>query len=173
MDRGMMLAVCYYQLLRILRGTGKNSTVTLSTPPMQAWCLPGRVYSEPLVQVSQRYSRRTLSPNSSASAGRTGSNPDFGGYTQAAPTRRKQKNQEGPPHGPPHAAEVVVTHVSWRFESSDFTMKVGDTVVLLGLSQARLNSQLATIVRRDGADSWIVELNELHIGVRQGYTQLR
>ena len=98
MDRGMMLAVYYYQLLRILRGTGKNSTVTLSTPPMQAWCLPGRVYSEPLVQVSQRYSRRTLSPNSSASGGRTGSN--FGGYTQAAPTRRNTKHPTAHPTQP-------------------------------------------------------------------------
>jgi hypothetical protein len=47
-------------------------------------------------------------------------------------------------------------------------MKVGDTVVLLGLNQAKyLNSKLATIVRKHGFDSWIVELNESvpYIGV--------
>ncbi len=52
--------------------------------------------------------------------------------------------------------------------NSEFKMKVGDTVVLSGMKQLKLNSKLATIVRKDDFDSWIVELDDIEIGVRQG-----
>ncbi len=45
-------------------------------------------------------------------------------------------------------------------------MKVGDTVVLSGMKQFKLNSKLATIMRKDVFDSWIVQLNDVDIGVR-------
>ncbi len=45
--------------------------------------------------------------------------------------------------------------------NNSFEMKVGDTVVLLGLKKAKhLNSKLATIVRKHDGDQWIVVLKD-------------